>query len=57
MPIVGEVTGRRAIIIDDIIDSGRRMQMTAKALKATGATEVFAVSTHAQSSQRMPDVS
>ncbi|QOD85685.1 ribose-phosphate pyrophosphokinase [Weissella viridescens] len=45
--IVGEVTGRRAIIIDDIIDSGRRMQMTAKALKANGATEVFAVSTHA----------
>ncbi|KRN76676.1 ribose-phosphate diphosphokinase [Weissella minor] len=45
--IVGDVAGRRAIIIDDIIDSGERMQLTANALKANGATEVFTVATHA----------
>ncbi|MBM7617157.1 ribose-phosphate pyrophosphokinase [Weissella uvarum] len=45
--IMGEVAGRRAIVIDDIIDSGHRMQLTAKALKANGATAVYPVATHA----------
>ncbi|TGE71908.1 ribose-phosphate diphosphokinase [Weissella confusa] len=45
--IVGEVAGRRAIIVDDIVDTGRRVQMTARALRANGATDVFVVATHA----------
>ncbi len=45
--IVGHVSGRIAIIVDDIIDSGRRMVTSAAALKAAGALDVYAVATHA----------
>jgi len=45
--IVGDVSGRRAIIIDDIIDTGERMAITAKALRENGSTEVYVVATHA----------
>lgn len=45
--IVGDVRGKRAIIIDDIIDTGRRMQISAKALRFAGATDVIGVATHA----------
>ncbi|XZO08141.1 ribose-phosphate pyrophosphokinase [Weissella paramesenteroides] len=44
--IVGDVKGRRAIIVDDIVDTGYRVQMTAKALLANGATEVYVAATH-----------
>jgi len=45
--IVGDVQGRRAIIVDDIVDTGKRVQMTAKALRANGATDVLVVAPHA----------
>lgn len=45
--IVGDVHGRRAIIVDDIVDTGKRVQMTAKALRANGATDVLVVAPHA----------
>lgn len=45
--IVGDVSGRIAIIVDDIIDSGRRMVTSAAALKAAGTLDVYAVATHA----------
>ncbi|MCM0583361.1 ribose-phosphate pyrophosphokinase [Weissella diestrammenae] len=44
--IVGDVKGRRAIVVDDIIDTGRRMITSARALKHAGATEVYVVATH-----------
>lgn len=44
--IVGDVTGKNAIIIDDIIDSGQRMEVTARALRANGAKSVRVVATH-----------
>ncbi|QIL50983.1 ribose-phosphate pyrophosphokinase [Weissella coleopterorum] len=44
--IVGEVAGKRAIVIDDIIDTGRRMVTSAQALKYAGATDVSVVATH-----------
>jgi ribose-phosphate pyrophosphokinase len=44
--IVGDVNGRRAVIVDDIVDTGYRVQMTARALLANGATEVYVAATH-----------
>ncbi|MDR3190200.1 MAG: ribose-phosphate diphosphokinase [Lactobacillaceae bacterium] len=45
--IVGDVKGKNVIIVDDIIDSARRMITTAAAVKAAGALDVYAVGTHA----------
>ena len=45
--IVGDVKGRHAIVIDDIIDTGRRMQVSARALKLAGSLDVVGVATHA----------
>lgn len=47
MHIVGDVGGRYAVLIDDIIDTGGTMVGAAKALMASGATGVFACCTHA----------
>ncbi|AVH75586.1 ribose-phosphate pyrophosphokinase [Weissella koreensis] len=44
--IVGEVAGKRVIVIDDIIDTGRRMVTSAKAVKYAGAIDVSVVATH-----------
>lgn len=44
--IVGEVAGKRVIVIDDIIDTGRRMVTSAQALKYAGAKDVSVVATH-----------
>src|SRR3954463_12662796 len=46
MNIIGEVEGRRCILIDDIVDSAGTLCNSAAALKQEGATEVFAYSTH-----------
>lgn len=45
--VIGSVKGKRAILIDDIIDTGVRIANSAKTLERAGATEVFAVATHA----------
>ncbi|GAB3055423.1 ribose-phosphate diphosphokinase [Salinicoccus sesuvii] len=47
MNIVGEIEGRTAIIIDDIIDTGGTMKLAAQALLDKGAKEVYACCTHA----------
>ncbi|MDK9580550.1 ribose-phosphate pyrophosphokinase [Sneathia sanguinegens] len=47
MNIIGNVKGKRAILIDDIIDTAGTICNAAKALKEAGATEVFACATHA----------
>jgi len=42
----GEVTGRKVVIIDDLIHSGGTLIECAKALKDAGATEVSVYATH-----------
>ncbi|WP_022846996.1 MULTISPECIES: ribose-phosphate diphosphokinase [unclassified Desulfurobacterium] len=46
MNIIGEVEGKKAIIIDDIIDTAGTIVNAAKAIKERGATEVYATCTH-----------
>jgi ribose-phosphate pyrophosphokinase len=46
MHIIGDVSGKKAIIIDDIIDTGGTIIEVVQALRAEGATEVFACCTH-----------
>ncbi len=46
MKIIGEVTGRVAVIIDDIIDTAGTIIAAADALRAAGAQEIFACCTH-----------
>lgn len=46
MSIVGEVEGRTAILIDDIIDTAGTIAIAANALIESGAKEVFACCTH-----------
>ncbi|MCK0209345.1 ribose-phosphate pyrophosphokinase [Starkeya koreensis] len=46
MNVIGDVEGRRCILVDDIIDSGGTLVNAADALLARGATEVHAYITH-----------
>ncbi|MCZ0718032.1 ribose-phosphate diphosphokinase [Aerococcus kribbianus] len=46
MNIVGEVKGRHAIIIDDMIDTAGTITLAAKALQEAGALSVVACCTH-----------
>jgi ribose-phosphate pyrophosphokinase len=46
MHIIGEVTGRVAVIIDDIVDTAGTIVAAADALRVAGAQEVFACCTH-----------
>ena len=46
MNIIGEVEGKKAVIIDDIIDTAGTIVNAAKAIKEAGATEVYAACTH-----------
>ena len=47
MHLIGEVKGRPALVIDDIIDTAGTLVKTAEALLKEGATEVYAGCTHA----------
>ncbi len=46
MNIIGNVEGKRAIIIDDMIDTAGTISLAAQALVDAGATEVYASCTH-----------
>ena len=46
MNIIGNVKGKRAIIIDDMIDTAGTITLAAQALVDAGATEVYACCTH-----------
>jgi ribose-phosphate pyrophosphokinase len=46
MNIVGDVEGKECIIIDDMIDTGGTLVEGARALKAHGATKIYACATH-----------
>jgi ribose-phosphate pyrophosphokinase len=47
MNLIGDVSGRPALVIDDIIDTAGTLVKTAEALLENGATKVFAAATHA----------
>jgi ribose-phosphate pyrophosphokinase len=44
--VVGDVEGRVAVIIDDLISTGGTMLRAAKACRERGATRIFAAATH-----------
>ena len=46
MNVIGDVKGKRAILIDDIVDSGGTLVNAANALLAQGATEAIAYISH-----------
>lgn len=49
--IIGDVSGRIAIVIDDMIDTGTRFDVSATALKQAGAAKIYGCATHAIFSQ------
>jgi ribose-phosphate pyrophosphokinase len=44
--VIGEVDGRRCVIIDDMIDTAGTIVAAAEILKSKGATEVWGMATH-----------
>ncbi|MFC5701328.1 ribose-phosphate diphosphokinase [Cohnella faecalis] len=46
MNIIGDVAGKSAILIDDIIDTAGTIALAAKALQEAGAKELYACCTH-----------
>jgi ribose-phosphate pyrophosphokinase len=44
--LIGDVAGKRAILVDDIIDTAGTLCNAASAVLQHGATEVYAVATH-----------
>ncbi len=44
--VIGEVAGRRAIIVDDEIDTAGTLMETVRALEKEGVTEIYACATH-----------
>lgn len=47
MNIIGDVEGKRCILVDDMVDTAGTICNAANALKKMGATEVYACATHA----------
>jgi ribose-phosphate pyrophosphokinase len=47
MNIIGDVTGKRAVIIDDMVDTAGTLAQAAKAIIGAGARDVWAYATHA----------
>ncbi|HAA64298.1 MAG TPA: ribose-phosphate pyrophosphokinase, partial [Thermoanaerobacter sp.] len=46
MNIIGDVRGKKAILVDDLIDTAGTLVQGAEALLDSGATEVYACATH-----------
>jgi ribose-phosphate pyrophosphokinase len=46
MNVIGEVRGRRAIIVDDEVDTGGTLIEITRALEREGVTEIYACATH-----------
>jgi ribose-phosphate pyrophosphokinase len=46
MHLIGDVSGRTAVVIDDMIDTAGTLVKTAEALLKNGATKVYAAATH-----------
>ncbi|MCB9777996.1 MAG: ribose-phosphate pyrophosphokinase [Alphaproteobacteria bacterium] len=47
MHLIGDVSGKTAILVDDMIDTAGTLTGAARAVKEHGATQVYAVATHA----------
>jgi ribose-phosphate pyrophosphokinase len=47
MNIIGDVSGKDAVLLDDMVDTAGTLTNAAKALKENGARSVYAVATHA----------
>jgi ribose-phosphate diphosphokinase len=45
--IIGDVRGKKVIIIDDMINTAKTIEMAADALMENGATEIYCCATHA----------
>ncbi|WP_268913805.1 ribose-phosphate diphosphokinase [Lentilactobacillus sp. SPB1-3] len=45
--VIGDVEGKRAIIVDDMIDTAIKTQIASETLKNNGAKEIYALATHA----------
>ena len=48
MMLVGDVSGRTCILIDDLVDTGKTLTRAAHLLKKEGANKVFGLVTHGQ---------
>lgn len=46
MNIIGDVNGKQAIIVDDIVDTAGTVAIASQALKDAGAKEVYLIATH-----------
>ncbi len=44
--VIGDVVGKRAILVDDMVDTAGSLVSGAKALKDRGATEIYACASH-----------
>ncbi len=56
MNVIGEVEGKVAIIVDDIIDTGNSVRSASIALKEKGATEIYVLITHGIFSGRAREI-
>lgn len=45
--IIGDVAGKVAIVVDDIVDTGSRIATSADLLKRSGAKQIYGAATHA----------
>jgi len=53
--VIGDVEGRTALIVDDIVDTAGTLAKVAEAIKAAGAKDVLASCTHAVLSGNAPE--
>ncbi len=54
--IIGDVNGKTAVIVDDIIDTGMRLGYSSKSLVKAGAKKVIVAATHALLSQNATEL-
>ena len=54
--IIGDVAGKKAILIDDILNTGKTFAEAAKIVERGGATEIYAVASHGLFSGGAADV-
>lgn len=47
LQVIGELDGKRAVLVDDIIDTGGSIVSAAEVVARSGASEVYAYATHA----------